>query len=341
LVLNEYTDFNLTNNTNYYYAIQAFDPSKPDPYSNLSRVIEIYCHIPGIVSSVIPSTRKAVTVNFSEKMNNTIENLQAFILNGNDYPISISPASQYSYLLTFRNEIPVGQNQLFVTGLKDFYGSPIQEVNVNFNMDSTIVLPEFFITAFEIVDPFNIKIEFNLEVDQQTATETSNYIFDPENRATSVTVDANDNKVIRISLKGQKPVGAIGREYVLRVQNVVSSASTGSIPINEGAGSYIVLTSFAKDLSDVYVYPNPVEISNGELLTFANLPRYAKITIWSIDGKKISEVEENDGNGGATFNLVDFNGNKLSSGIYFYRVVMLDESNNEQDEKLGKFAVIR
>ena len=341
IAVNEFTDFNLTGNTNYYYAIQAFDLSKPDPYSNLSRVVEIYCHTPGKVTSVIASTRKAVTVNFTEKMNNTIENLQAFNLNGNFYPNSISPASQYSYLLTFRDEIPVGQNQLLVSGLKDFYGSPIQEVSVNFSMDSTITLPEFFITSFEIVDAYNIKIVFNLEVDQQSAIETSNYIFDPENHATSVTVDANDSKVISISLKGQKPVGSIGREYVLRVKNVVSSASTGSIPINEGAGSYIVLTSFAKDLSDVYAYPNPVEISHGELLTFANLPRYAQITIWSIDGIKIGEVEENDGNGGATFNLMDLNGNKLSSGIYFYRIVMLDESNNEQDEKLGKFAVIR
>ncbi len=89
------------------------------------------------------------------------------------------------------------------------------------------------------------------------------------------------------------------------------------------------------------MYPNPVNPSNGEQLTFAKLPQYAQITIWSIEGKKIGDVEENDGNGGASFDLIDLSGNQLPSGIYFYRVVRTDEKKNEQEEKLGKFAVIR
>ncbi len=337
----KYMDFNLNTNTKYYYAIQAFDLSKADPYSNLSTIIEVYCHKPGEVTSAIGSSRKTVTVGFSEKMNNTIENLQAFNLLGVGYPNSISPASQYSYLLTFREDIPVGQNQLSVSGLKDFYGSPIVPSTINFTMDSVIILPEFFITSFEILDAYNIKIVFNLEVDEQTAEISENYDFEPDNRVTSTEVDANDKRIVKINLKGQKPVGSIGIEYVLRVKDLISSASTGNIPINEGAGSYIVLSSFAQNLSDVFVYPNPVQASTSEFLTFANLPQYAQITIWTIDGTKIGEVEESDGNGGAVFNLVDLNGNKLSSGIYFYRIVMLDDSNNEQDEKLGKFAVVR
>ncbi|MCU0414353.1 MAG: S8 family serine peptidase, partial [Ignavibacteriaceae bacterium] len=82
----QYADFNLNKNTSYFYAIQAFDLSKEDPYSNLSRVIEVYCHTPGKVISVIGTSSNTVTVKFSEKMNNTIENLQAFKLNGNVFP---------------------------------------------------------------------------------------------------------------------------------------------------------------------------------------------------------------------------------------------------------------
>ncbi len=81
--------------------------------------------------------------------------------------------------------------------------------------------------------------------------------------------------------------------------------------------------------------------NGGEALTFANLPRYAQITIWTIDGTKIGEIQESDGNGGVTFNLLDMSGNTLSTGIYIYRVVMTDENKNEQEEKLGKFAVIK
>ncbi|MGB5847525.1 MAG: T9SS type A sorting domain-containing protein, partial [Ignavibacteriaceae bacterium] len=140
----------------------------------------------------------------------------------------------------------------------------------------------------------------------------------------------------------QKPVGSIGKEYVLRVKNVKSSLSSGNIEINSGAGSYIVLTGFAKDLSDAYPYPNPAEIGTGiTKITFANLPQYANITIWTLDGTKVGEVEENDGNGGADFNLNDFSGAFLASGVYIYRIVMLDEFDNESDEKIGKFAVVR
>ena len=83
----QYTDFNLNKNTNYYYAIQAYDLSKADPYSNLSQVIEVYCHTPGKVISASGSSANTVIVNFSEKMSNTIENLQAFNLNGMFYRI--------------------------------------------------------------------------------------------------------------------------------------------------------------------------------------------------------------------------------------------------------------
>jgi hypothetical protein len=208
-------------------------------------------------------------------------------------------------------------------------------------MDSTIVKPEFFVSSFNIVDSYTLKVTFNLDVDELTAENVSNYYFEPNNRASSVKVNGNDSKSVTISLRGQNPIGSIGREYVLRIKDVYSSSSTGNLKINTGAGSYIVLSSYENDLSQVYVYPNPVKPSLGEMLTFAKLPQYAQITIWSIEGTKINELNESDGNGGASFNLVDSNGNLLPTGVYIYRIVMTDENNNEQDEILGKFAVIR
>jgi hypothetical protein len=207
-------------------------------------------------------------------------------------------------------------------------------------MDSTIILPEFFISSFKILDAYTIRLDFNLDVDETSALNVDNYLFDPDNKVTSAQLESN-KKSVTLSLKGQKPVGSIGREYVLRLTNTKSSVTTGSIRINNGAGSYVVLSGFAKDLSEVYVYPNPANTSKNENITFANLPRYAKITIWSIGGTKINELEESDGDGGVTYNLKDFSGNTIASGIYFYRIVMLDESNEEKEEKLGKFAIIR
>jgi subtilisin family serine protease len=341
----QFTDINLNTNQYYYYAVQAFDLAKPDPYSNLSSVLDVYSHIPGEVETVTPTSSKTLTVRFTEKMSNTIENLQAFELMSEGFlepviPNSISPANQFSYLLTFRENIPIGSNQLYVNDLKDLFGSPILSDVIEFMMDSLLASPEFFISSFKILDPYTVRLDFNLDVDEISALNLSNYSFDPDNKVSSVSIGSN-KKSITLNLKGQKPIGSIGREYVLRLNNIRSSTETGNVPINEGAGSYIVLTSFANDLSEVYVYPNPVNVSKNEVITFANLPRYAKITIWSISGTKINEIEESDGNGGISYNLKDFNGGNISSGIYFYRIVMLDEAKDEKEEKLGKFAVIK
>jgi len=338
----EYVDVNLLEDVYYYYAIQANDVTKPEPLSNLSTVLPVYSHTPGEVISAFGSSPNSVIVTFSEKMSNTIENLQGFELLNVGIPNSVAPANQFAYLLTFSDNIPVGPDTLLIRDIRDFYGSPIEEANVTFIMDSVIAKPEFFISSFEIVNSYLIRVVFNVDVDETSAINTENYIFNPDNKASSVKVDENDKKIILISLEGEKPVGSVGKEYVLRIKYLISSAATDSIPINTGAGSYIVLSNFAKDLSDVYVYPNPANVNDGAgTITFANLPQRAKVTIWTLNGTQVNELEETDGDGGTTFTLTDYSGEYLSSGIYVYRVVMLDEFSNESEEKLGKFAVFR
>jgi hypothetical protein len=339
---NEFTDQQLNTNTFYYYGIKAFDFINPTPLSNLSLVIEVYSHNPGQVQNVIATSSTTVLVNFTEKMNNTIENLQAFNLQNVGIPNSVAPANQYAYLLTFGEALPEGENQITIQNLKDLYGSPIPATIDTFMVDPGIEMQEFFVSSFNVENPYLIKVVFNFDINETSAVNTSNYIFEPDNRASSVKVDQTNKNIIYINLQGQKPVGSIGREYVLQIKDVHSSMETGNIIINSGAGSFLVLTGFANDLSDVYVYPNPAEIRTGEsVITFANLPQFASITIWNLDGMKVAEVEETDGNGGAQYNLKDLSGDYLSSGVYIYRVTMLDELNNEKDEKIGKFAVVR
>ena len=89
------------------------------------------------------------------------------------------------------------------------------------------------------------------------------------------------------------------------------------------------------------VYPNPASTTRETKVTFANLPRRAKIDIFTINGSKVAELEEKDGNGGVDFNLHYDSGKELSSGIYIYRVVMLDDSDNEVETKIGKFAIVK
>lgn len=334
---NDYTNAFVLPSVNYYYAVQGYDVSKPDPLSNLTTPIKVYSHTPGRVVSVKAQTPRNVQVTFSERVNNTIENLQSFFVTRKGNPNSVSPANQYSYLLSFNESLPIGTDTLITSRLKDFYGSPMPADTMVFNVEAINSAEEFFVGSFEILGPYRIKIIFNKAVNEQDAKNTDNYSFDPSNKVTSVDVDASDPKIIYLNLNGNKPVGSIGREYKLRILNI---ASADGITINPGAGSYLVLTGYAKDLSDVYVYPNPARVASGKM-TFANLPKRANIIIWTLDGMRVNELSETDGNGGVDFNLKDESGRELSSGVYIYRIVRLDDSNNEVEEKIGKFAVVR
>lgn len=332
-----YFDSNIILDSTYYYGVKAYDPSKPKPFSGMSSIVEVYAHTPGKPDSAYSNSNRSVIVRFSEKMKNTIENLQAFNIVGAGYPNSVTANDQYSYLLSYTTDLPEGEQKVIIQNIKDLYNSPIEKDSLTFTVTPVIEEETFFISNFEIINSYKIKLTFNYPVEENLAININNYSFEPDNKVSSIVIDPNDKKIIYLDLAGNKPVGAIGKEYVLRISNLKSSAG---ISINTGAGSYVVLSTYAKDLSDVYVYPNPTK-EGTEKVTFANLPQRAKITIWTIDGKLLNEIEETDGNGGVDYNLTDFNGNQIASGIYFFRIVMLDELQNEGQEKLGKFAVVR
>ena len=101
-------------------------------------------------------------------------------------------------MLTFRTPIPVGENDLLISGLKDFYGSPISTDIVRFFVDSTFVNQEFFISSFKIENPYLVQINFNLNVDETSVVNTANYVFEPDNQATEVRVDENNKKIIYV-----------------------------------------------------------------------------------------------------------------------------------------------
>ncbi|MFZ0456124.1 MAG: S8 family serine peptidase [Ignavibacteriaceae bacterium] len=341
-VQNEFIDNNVLNKKYYYYAVQTYDASKQYPLSAISPVINVYSHEPARLIGAKSINSNTIEADFSARINTTVENLNSFEIIGVGVPNTAVPSSQFSYTLSYKANLPLGKNYLFIKNLKDFYGSFIQEDTVEFNADSMSASKEFFITSFEILNPSLIKVVFNLDVNKNAALDIKNYTFEPQNSISNIDIDQNDSKIIYIKLDGKRPVGSVGREYTLKIVNVTSAESEGDIPINSGAGSDIILTAYAKDLADVYVYPNPAKVFNGSgKITFANLPQRAKIIIFNLQGKQMFELEENDGNGGVDYNLKDKSGVELSSGIYIFRVVELDDSNNEIDSKIGKFAVIK
>jgi len=334
-----YTDSGLEPGVYYYYAVKQVDNSKEIPVSDLSKILSVYSHAPASAIKAENKSGSNILITFSDKINNTIDNLEAFEIIGVGTPNSISAASQYSYLISYNNSLAEGTYKIIIKGLKDYYGSYINQDTLSFWVSPTESQTEFYISSYTIKDPYTVYISFNLEVNEADAANISNYEFEPENHVASVSVGQSDKKTICLYLVKERPVGSIGKEYRLKLNNI---SSAGGVKINESTGSYIVLTSCTDNLSGVYVYPSPAKISGGSgKLMFANLPRRVNITVHSLEGKKLYSLEERDGNGGVEYNLKDEGNNTLSSGVYLYRIVRLDDNNNEVEEKIGKFTVIR
>jgi len=96
-------------------------------------------------------------------------------------------------------------------------------------------------------------------------------------------------------------------------------------------------TPYAGDLAGASVFPNPFKPYEGHThMIFDGLTRQAKIEVFTVAGERVCTVEETDGDGEVTWDVVNSEGRKLASGIYIYRI-----TDAQGNEKISKFAVIR
>ncbi len=336
-----FIDSNLTNGRYYYYAVQSINQSSPNLNSALSNVKEIYVKNITKIKSVRINKRNNLLVEFSEKIRTTVDNLQSFHVIDFGYPKSISPFNQNTYLLSFDNQLPLGINRLVIQDLVDLYNAPIKKDTITFTVDEQTYENYLYISNSTLINPYLIKLEFNLNLDEKSALTIDNYTFTPVNLINKIYFDDNRRNIIYIDLNGGKPIGSVGIEYVLKLNNITSDSSSGLLKIKEGAGSYVVFNKNLDNLSNLYIYPNPIKTNSHNHLTFANLTKRTKIQILDLNGNLLNEFETINNSGGANFDLTDKNNNKLGSGIYIYRVISLDDSRNEIETKIGKFAVIR
>ena len=97
------------------------------------------------------------------------------------------------------------------------------------------------------------------------------------------------------------------------------------------------------DVSGVSVVPNPYvvrsdfnETEYGKKIRFINLPEECTITIYTINGEKVAQIEhysQSDGN--EWWDLRTINNQEAAPGLYLYRAV------STSSEKIGRFAIVR
>ncbi len=338
-----YYDKQVSRTTTYYYGVRAVDGTT---LSGISKIIAVYHHAPAKVKSYVVNSGKSIDVVFSGMISSAVPDYKAFYLKDAlgviTYPEAVTASSQYSYLVSFPKSDTTSSFTFYLSGLVDLYSSPVISDSIKVVFQSQAASSSFFVASFEIPDPYKVSIKFNLPVDQSSFANISHYSISPANTISDISFDGSDPTKVYLSFRGSKPVGSVGINYTLHITNVSSSTASGSVAINEGAGSTIILADYANDLNSVYAYPNPVaHITDNSKITFANLPEFAKIHVFNLHGEKIVELNEKDGNGGISWNLRDADNKIIPTGVYLYQVTQLNGNNQEISKKLLKFMVIR
>jgi len=275
-------------------------------------------------------------LRFSEPMDNSILDITGYHFS-NDLRQSISAISSRSgeeVLLTLqRQSVETGIYTVEVTSVRDQDRTPIDTTRNSLTFEVPAQTSSFYLMNASLIKSQTISLTFNQPVDPATVLEKSNYLFEPMIVIENILINKDDDNQVILEIAKQYPIGALGINYMITVQNLKSKSG---IPIQPGQGSQASLIFYQNDLSQVFTYPNPCRVGAGEnSIMFANLTKEATIKILTPSGQVIRTLEEKDGNGGVSWDLRNEQGEMVASGIYVFYVV----SNN--DSKKGKLAVVR
>ncbi len=191
----------------------------------------------------------------------------------------------------------------------------------------------FFVLSRRILAPDQVELIMSKPIEPASAQVLENYDVRPSGRIVGVEVDNRENR-LRLRLAGRQ-IGALGVSVSIALRNL--RATDGTLIDTASSGNVVVFSEVKEDLSGVFTYPNPYRKSAGvDFVMFANLTRKATIEILTLTGRVIKRIEHTGETGGARWFLDTEQGEKVSSGIYLYRVTA-----EGVPEKVGKLAVVR
>ncbi|MEO0897633.1 MAG: S8 family serine peptidase [Bacteroidota bacterium] len=188
------------------------------------------------------------------------------------------------------------------------------------------------LTNWEIAGDKEAIMSFALPLDESLALDTANYSISPFGSVESIAWEGEDQMSVRVTVNEAR-LGALG--YAI---SITADLCTAEGICTCGEGNTATFSSFKDDLSEVFVYPNPYVINPYvDGIRFAQLTQQATIEVYSLSGRFIIKLDENDGDGGLEWNLQDETGSKIKPGVYLYKVSTRQEG---VEAVLRKFTVV-
>lgn len=330
----DFTDTGLTPGATYLYVIQAKNTGLSPTHGEFSNYILLTPHAPGRLDSASAISANQIELSFSVPVTDAAENLAQIRVDGSISPIAILANGDpgHRLIVSLANDLAPGTHTVSIdTTFLDADLAPLDtaflSASFSWQPDTSEVV---ILASWEALDNKNAVLEFTHDMDNSVLN-AANYAVYPYGNVLSVASGTNARQVI-LTLD-EVNFGALGNPISIVVTGV--QALDGS-PINEKEGNVATFAEFADDLSGIYVYPNPVEPTvHFDGLRFAGLPKVADITVITVSGRRIIELSETDGDGGLTWDMLDYTGTKILPGKYIFKV-----TTPEGGEFLGKFAVL-
>lgn len=320
----------VSGSTTRRFALQAWQDGSKSP---LSPVRTVRPHPPATVADVSYPDPSTVEIQFTEVLASDLRADQFQFGSTDQSPQRLGRTrSGQAVVLHFSSEVAGKTGRLVWTGVSDVDGLAVGQ------SETDVTFPEseqrsLFIEEATVLSERRVRLAFSDPLDPTVARERDHYEIRPRGRVSNVQFEADSSHVVTLRVSGLV-LGANGQESSLKVTEMV--AADGGRLSQEGGT--VRLTRPADDLSNVFVYPNPYRMSTHDgPLTIAGLPSEATIRIYTPTGRLVRTLSvERSRNGGEDWNLHNERGERVSSGVYLFRVNAPDES-----PVLEKAAVIR
>ena len=325
----------------YWYSVSLVGSSESLP----SAPVMTIAHAPSSIDSAAEQSITQVSIVTSWPIDQSRLQDAVILLDDSAKASSIAPQSPAKLLLTFGMPISPGPHFLHVRNLVDLYGL---EADTSQRFQFTAALrqqPTFYLRQASFASPSVLSLEFSDTIGT-SGYDVSNYRFSNAVRVfalKNVQRDTTSPTRLLLVLQDYEHLAPVGFRMELAASEKIES-SKGQ-PLNDGKGEVVSLAFEVDNLDQLMVFPDPVRYSVSDInrshVTFANVPQYCRIDIFSVNGVKVTTLLGSTPAAGIQWDLNDSHGRPVGSGVYIYFATQLDQNNNEVRTKKGKLAIIR
>jgi len=336
-----YYDSAVSSGVHYFYSVSAVSSAYMPNESYPTQWVEAVPMPKPIVTGITMIGSNEIRITFDQLLSSAALNPGCYKVDHDiGTPTSVnSVLNQYGIQLRFRNAFPDIEDY-FLIKLENVFGltgvAPAQTLySFSYNPDFLSPVIE---KAIVLADKKSVEITLSETVYQETALLLENYeLFVPANDAgnslQAVMVDDN-----RITVVLKEKLKYSNKPYSLTIHNIADLAGNNITP-NQNTCKFTL--SDITGLDKIVVYPNPVNVSMTENVSFLNFPtgKKGKLSIYGSSGDliyqhNIGPFTQINNNVTCRWDLRNQAGKKVSSGIYFYLI------NMGSDVKKGKIAVL-